>query len=72
MKTILYIFLIIIFSFCLIYYSGELKRNEVLAVGGNSASNLQLIARAINRRSKGRKLRRASSCRSSNNEQSKT
>jgi len=51
-KTILYIFVIIIFSFCLIYYSGELKENKVLAAGGNSASNLQLMARAINRRSK--------------------
>ena len=61
MKTILYIFVIIIFSFCLIYYSGELKSSKVLAAGGNSASNLQLMARAINRRGKRRKLRRTSS-----------
>jgi len=68
LKTILYIALIFIFSACLIYYSGELKRNEVLAAGGNSASNLQLMARAINRRSKRRKLRRTSCSWSSNNE----
>ena len=56
MKTILYIFLIIIFSFCLIYYSGELENNKVLAAEGSRASDLQLMARAINRRSKRRKL----------------
>jgi len=53
LKTILYIALIFIFSACLIYYSGELKRNEVLAAGGNSTSNLQLMARAINGEARG-------------------
>jgi len=67
-KTILYIFLIIIFSFCLIYYSGELKRNEVLAAGGNSASNLQLMARAINGEARGEGYEGQVAVRSSNNE----
>lgn len=56
MKTILYIFLIIIFSICLIYFSGNLQNNKVLAASGNSTSDLQLMARAINRRGKRRKL----------------
>ena len=68
MKIILYVFLIIIFSFCLIYYSGELKRNKVLAAGGNSASNLQLIARAINGEARGESYEGQVAVRSSNNE----
>ena len=57
MKTILYISLIIIFSICLICFSGNLiDTSEVLAASGNSKSDLQLMARAINRRSKGREL----------------
>lgn len=50
MRTVLYIFLIIIFSICLIYFSGSVQNNNVLAASGNSASDVQLIARAINRR----------------------
>jgi len=67
-KNILYIALIIIFSICLIYYSGELKRNKVLAAGGNSASNLQLIARAINGEARGESYEGQVAVRSSNNE----
>ncbi len=68
MKTILYIILIIIFSFCLIYYSGKFKRNEVLAAGGNSASNLQLMARAINGEARGESYEGQVAVRSGNNE----
>ena len=68
MKNILYITLIIIFSFCLIYYSGELKRNEVLAAGGNNASNLQLMARAINGEARGESYEGQVAVRSGNNE----
>lgn len=54
MKTIFYSFLIIIFSICLICFSGNLStNNEVLAASGNSASDLQLIARAINGEARG-------------------
>lgn len=56
MKTIFYIFLIIIFSICLIYFSGNVNNNKVLAANSNSASDLQLLARAINRRGQRRKL----------------
>ena len=49
MKTILYISLTIIFSICLIYFSGNVENNTTLAVSGNSTSDLQLMARAINR-----------------------
>ena len=49
-KTIIYIILTIIFSICLICFSGEIQNNtKVLATTGSNASNLQLIARAINR-----------------------
>lgn len=54
MKTILYIFLIIIFSICLICFSGDLGgNNKVLAASGNGASDLQLMARAINGEARG-------------------
>ena len=56
MKSIIYIFLAIIFSFCLIYFSGRIGNNKVFAASTNSASDLQLMARAINRRSKRRIL----------------
>lgn len=72
MKTIFYIFLIIIFSICLIYFSGDLNNSQVLAASGSSTSDLQLMARAINRRSKRRKLRRAGCSWCSYNEQGKT
>ena len=56
-KTIIYIILTIIFSICLIYFSGGIQKNtEVLAASGESTSNLQLMARAINRRGKRREL----------------
>lgn len=52
-KSIIYTILIIIFSMCLICFSGEIQNNtKVLAARGENASNLQLMARAINRRSK--------------------
>lgn len=50
MKTVLYIFIAIILAVCLIYFSGSVQNNNVLAASGNSASDVQLIARAINRR----------------------
>ena len=53
MKTICYIFLIIIFSICLIYFSGNLNYNQVFAASSNSASDLQLMARAINGEARG-------------------
>ena len=53
MKTIFYIFIIIIFSFCLIYYSGEMGKNKVLAASNSYNSNLQLMARAINGEARG-------------------
>ncbi len=53
MKTICYIFLIVIFSICLIYFSGNLNDNKVLAASSNSASDLQLMARAINGEARG-------------------
>lgn len=53
MKTICYIFLIIIFSICLIYFSGDLNDSKVLAANSNSASDLQLMARAINGEARG-------------------
>ncbi len=53
MKTICYIFLIIIFSICLIYFSGNLNYNQVFAANSNSASDLQLMARAINGEARG-------------------
>jgi len=57
MKTLIYIFLIITVSFCLIYFSSNLNKNsKVFAASTNSASDLQLIARAINRRSKRRAI----------------
>ena len=48
MRNILYVAIIIIFSVCLIYFSGDLN-NKVIAASTNSASDLQLMARAINR-----------------------
>ncbi len=53
MKTIFYTFLIVIFSSCLICYSGNLKQNNVLAASSNSTSDLQLMARAINGEARG-------------------
>ena len=53
MKTIFYIFIIIIFSFCLIYYSGGSKSNQVLAASNSYNSDLQLMARAINGEARG-------------------
>ena len=53
MKTILYIFIIIIFSFCLIYYSGGMENNKVLAASSSYTSDLQLMARAINGEARG-------------------
>lgn len=53
MKTIFYIFIIIIFSFCLIYYSGGIEKNEVLAASNSYNTNLQLMARAINGEARG-------------------
>ena len=53
MKTIFYIFIIIIFSFCLIYYSGEMESNKVLAASNSYNTNLQLMARAINGEARG-------------------
>lgn len=55
-KTTFYVFFIIIFSACLIYFSGNMQNNKVLAASGSSTSDVQLIARAINRRSKRREL----------------
>jgi len=52
-KTIFYIFIIIIFSFCLIYYSGEKESNKVLAASNSYNTNLQLMARAINGEARG-------------------
>lgn len=52
MKKITFAILIIIFSVCLIYFLGNLNNhNKTLAASGDSASDLQLMARAINRRS---------------------
>ncbi len=53
MKTIFYIFIIIIFSFCLIYYSGKMESNKVLAASNSYNTNLQLMARAINGEARG-------------------
>ena len=53
MKTIFYIFIIILFSFCLIYFSGKIKSGEVLAATSNYTSDLQLMARAINGEARG-------------------
>ncbi len=53
MKKILYFILIIIFSICLIYFSGNVSDNKVLAASSNSASDLQLMARAINGEARG-------------------
>ena len=53
MKTIFYIFIIIIFSFCLIYYSGGVKSKQVLAANNSYNSDLQLMARAINGEARG-------------------
>ena len=72
-KTIIYIILTIIFSICLICFSGEMQKNtEVLAASGNNASNLQLMARAINGEARGESYEGQVAVRSSNNEQSKT
>jgi len=56
LKTIFYIFITIILAICLIYFSTSLGDNEVIAATGSSTSDVQLIARAINRGSKRRKL----------------
>jgi hypothetical protein len=70
-KTLLYSFLTIILAFFLIYFSSNIKENQLLATSSNnSTSDVQLIARAINRRSKRRNIRRTSSCWSSYFEQS--
>ena len=49
MKKIILIFLTILCSICLIYFSKNNNESKVLAASGNSASDLQLMARAINR-----------------------
>lgn len=50
MKKILYISLIIIFLIFLIYFSEDLKNNKTVASSsGSNSSDLQLMARAINR-----------------------
>ena len=46
-------FIIIIFSSCLIYYSGEMESNKVLAASNSYNSDLQLMARAINGEARG-------------------
>ena len=53
MRIIFYIFLIVIFSICLIYFSGNLTNNNVLAATSSSTSDLQLMARAINGEARG-------------------
>ncbi len=53
MRTIFYSFLIIIISICLIYFSKDLSNNKILAANTNSASDLQLMARAINGEARG-------------------
>ena len=68
MKIIIYTFLIIILSFCLIYFSGNLENNKVLAASVNNASNLQLMARAINGEARGESYEGQVAVRSSNNE----
>lgn len=57
MKLITYIYIAIIFSICMICFLCDLSETDkILATDRNSTSDLQLIARAINRRSKGREL----------------
>ena len=69
MKTVLYIILTIIFSICLISFSGDIQNNtKVLAASGNSASNLQLMARAINGEARGESYEGQVAVRSCNNE----
>ena len=53
LKTIIYLILTVVFSIVLIFIFIKLDRN-VMAANGNSTSDLQLMARAINRRSKRR------------------
>lgn len=53
MKTIFYILIIMLFSFCLIYFSGEIEKSGVLAANSSHASDLQLMARAINGEARG-------------------
>ncbi len=53
MKTIFYSFLIIVFSICLIFFSKNLSNDKVLGASTNSASDLQLMARAINGEARG-------------------
>ncbi len=53
MKTLFYIFLIIICSICLICFSNNLNDNKTFAASSNSASDLQLMARAINGEARG-------------------
>ena len=53
MRTTFYIILIILFSACLIYFSGNLTNNKVFAATSNTTSDLQLMARAINGEARG-------------------
>ena len=68
MKTTLYIFVIIIFSFCLICFSGNMKNNKVLAASNSHTSDLQLMARAINGEARGESYEGQVAVRSCNNE----
>ena len=56
LKTILFILLITIFSFFLIIFSVNSNNYIVYGENGNSTSDLQLMARAINRGGKRRIL----------------
>jgi len=54
-KKLIYIFLIILVSIFLIYFFVNLK-NYAVSIDENNSSDIQLMARAINRRSKRRIL----------------
>lgn len=69
MKKILYISLIIICLICLIYFSENFKNNKAMASSaGTSASDLQLMARAINGEARGESYEGQVAVRSCNNE----
>ena len=53
MKIIVYILIILLFSFCAIYFSCGTEKNKVLASTSSYASDLQLMARAINGEARG-------------------
>jgi len=59
-KIILYLIIILVFLLILCIF--KIKGTKVLAATSSETSNVQLLARAINRRSKRRKLRGTSSC----------